>query len=319
MLRTDEILSTIQMLHAEHLDVRTVTLGLNLDDCAAPSVDHLCRKLRQKIVSRASRLVEVCDRVGAKYGIPVINKRLAISPAATLLAGHGHGGGRAGGQDARRRGRRVRRRFRGRLHRPGAQGHHPGRRGGHGLAARGALADQRGSAPRSTWPRAGRASTWTPSTRWATSCCRSPRPRPTARGFGCAKLVVFANIPEDNPFMAGAYLGAGEPEAAVNIGVSGPGVVCSALRRRLAMGEQAHAGRPGRGDQDHQLPRHAGGRADRPRGGRRAGRGLRHRRPLAGPHADGRRQRGRDPQDAGHRARSAPRARRPPWPCSTTR
>jgi len=71
MLRTDEILSTIQMLHAEHLDVRSVTLGLNLDDCAASNLDHLCRKLRQKIVSRASRLVEVCDRVGAKYGIPV--------------------------------------------------------------------------------------------------------------------------------------------------------------------------------------------------------------------------------------------------------
>ena len=53
------------------------------------------------------------------------------------------------------------------------------------------------------------------------------------QGFGCAKLVVFANVPEDNPFMAGAYMGAGEPEAAVNIGVSGPGVVCSALRRRI--------------------------------------------------------------------------------------
>ena len=100
MLRTDEILSTIQMLHAEHLDVRAVTLALNVDDCAAPSADHLCRKLRNKITLRASRLVEVCDRVGGKYGIPVINKRLAISPASTILAGHGHGGGAAGGQDA---------------------------------------------------------------------------------------------------------------------------------------------------------------------------------------------------------------------------
>src|SRR4030042_2847329 len=90
MLRTDEILSTIEMLHAEHLDVRTVTLALNVDDCAAPSVDHLCKKLRQKITSRASRLVEVCSRVGTKYGIPLINKRLAISPASTILAGHGH-------------------------------------------------------------------------------------------------------------------------------------------------------------------------------------------------------------------------------------
>ena len=89
MLRTDEILSTIHMLHAEHLDVRSVTLALNLEDCAGPSIEHMCRKVRQKIASRASRLVEICDRVGAKYGIPVINKRLAISPAATLLAGHG--------------------------------------------------------------------------------------------------------------------------------------------------------------------------------------------------------------------------------------
>ena len=89
MLRTDVILSTIQMLHSEHLDVRTVTLALNVDDCAAPSMDGLCRKLYEKIVSRAGRLVEVCNRVGRKYGIPVTNKRLAISPASHILAGHG--------------------------------------------------------------------------------------------------------------------------------------------------------------------------------------------------------------------------------------
>jgi len=62
------------------------------------------------------------------------------------------------------------------------------------------------------------------------------------QGFGCAKIVVFANIPEDNPFMAGAYMGAGEPEATVNIGVSGPGVVVSALKRRLAMGGRLSLG-----------------------------------------------------------------------------
>ena len=94
MLRTDEILSTIEMLHAEHLDVRAVTLALNLDDCAAPSVDHVCRKLKNKILGQASRLVEICDRVGTKYGIPVVNKRLAISPVSTILAGHGHAAAR---------------------------------------------------------------------------------------------------------------------------------------------------------------------------------------------------------------------------------
>ena len=89
MLRIDEVLSTIQMLHAEHLDVRTVTLGLNVDDCVSHNVDLTCRKLGQKLRSRASRLVETCDRVGRKYGINVTNKRLAISPAANLVAGHG--------------------------------------------------------------------------------------------------------------------------------------------------------------------------------------------------------------------------------------
>jgi len=63
----------------------------NVNDCAAPDVSHMCRKLYQKIVSRSSRLVEVCERVGRKYGIPVTNRRLAISPIATILAGHGHG------------------------------------------------------------------------------------------------------------------------------------------------------------------------------------------------------------------------------------
>ena len=87
MLRTDEILSTIQMLHSEDLDVRTVTLALNVDDCAAPSMDLLCRKLREKILGRASRLVEVCDRIRRKYGIPIVNKRLAITPVSHLVAG----------------------------------------------------------------------------------------------------------------------------------------------------------------------------------------------------------------------------------------
>jgi uncharacterized protein len=65
--------------------------------------------------------------------------------------------------------------------------------------------------------------------------CRIAQATAAQNGFGCAKLVIFANIPEDNPFMAGAYMGEGEPEATVNIGVSGPGVVCSALRRRLQL------------------------------------------------------------------------------------
>jgi uncharacterized protein (UPF0210 family) len=235
MLRTDEILSTIHMLHAEHLDVRSVTFALSLEDCAGPNVEHLCRKVRHKITSRASRLVEVCDRVGAKYGIPVINKRLAISPASSLLAGHGVGAavqlavtldqaaeecgvdfvggftalvqkGCTAGDDVVIRSlpevlsqtRRV-----------CASVNVASRKAGINMDAIGEM---------------GRV------------VLRIAEATAETRGFGCAKLVIFANIPEDNPFMAGAYMGSGEPEAAVNIGVSGPGVVSSALQRRLAMG-----------------------------------------------------------------------------------
>lgn len=241
MLRTDEILSTIHMLHAEHLDVRSVTLGLNLDDCAAPSLDHLCRKVRQKIASRASRLVEVCDRVGAKYGIPVINKRVAISPAATLLAGHGQGSAVQLAKTLDAAAEECRVDFVGGFSALVHKGISPGdavvmeslpevlsqtRR----VCASVNVASRRAGINMDAVQRMGHV------------LLKTAAATAENRGFGCAKLVIFANIPEDNPFMAGAYLGAGEPEAVVNIGVSGPGVVCSALRRRLAMDEHLTLG-----------------------------------------------------------------------------
>ena len=241
MLRTDEILSTIQMLHAEHLDVRSVTLGLSLDDCAAPGIDHLTKKVRQKIVSRASRLVEVCDRVGAKYGIPVINKRLAISPAATLLAGHGQAAAVQLAKTLDAAAAECRVDFVGGFTALVHKGIAPGdavvmqalpevlsqtRR----VCASVNVASRKAGINMDAVHRMGHVLLAV-----AAATARE-------RGFGCAKLVVFANIPEDNPFMAGAYLGAGEPEAVVHIGVSGPGVVSSALRRRLAMGERLTLG-----------------------------------------------------------------------------
>ena len=234
MLRTDEILSTIAMLHAEHLDVRTVTLALNVEDCAAPNVDHLCRKLRQKILSSASRLVEICNRVGAKYAIPVTNKRLAISPASTLLAGHGRqaavqvaktldqaaadcgidfvGGFTALVQKGVSQGDGVVLEtlpdVLAQTHRVCASVNVASRSAGINMDAVGQLGHLILKIAAATADR---------------------------KGFGAAKLCVFSNIPEDNPFMAGAYMGAGEPEATVNIGVSGPGVVSSALKRRLSL------------------------------------------------------------------------------------
>jgi hypothetical protein len=234
MLRTDEILSTIEMLHAEHLDVRAVTLALNVDDCAAPGIEHMCRKLRGKITSRASRLVEICDRVGAKYGIPVINKRLAVSPASTILAGHGRAAAvqLARTLDAAAAECRVDfvGGFTALVHKGITQGDQ---------VVMDALPDvlaQTAKVCASVNVASRKAGINMDAVRqMGHVLVKTAQATADRRGFGCAKLVIFANIPEDNPFMAGAYMGAGEPEATVNIGVSGPGVVCGALKRRLAL------------------------------------------------------------------------------------
>ena len=89
MLRTEDIMATLRMFQEEHLDVRTVTLGINLLDCADPDVKQLCRKVDMKIRARAGSLVRACEQVGTKYGIPVVNKRIALSPLSALAAGGG--------------------------------------------------------------------------------------------------------------------------------------------------------------------------------------------------------------------------------------
>jgi hypothetical protein len=235
MFRTEEILSTIQMLHAEHLDVRTVTLGLNVDDCASGSMEHVCRKLREKILGRASRLVDVCERIGRKYGIPVTNKRLAISPASHLLAGHGETAAVAIARtlDEAATACRV------------------------DLVGGFTALVHKGSSPADAIVMASLPQVLSQTQRVCASVnvasrraginmdavaemgrviLRIAHATADQNGFGCAKLVVFSNIPEDNPFMAGAYVGEGEPDATVNIGVSGPGVVSAALARRIQLG-----------------------------------------------------------------------------------
>ncbi len=233
MLHTDEILSTIEMLHAEYLDVRAVTLALNVDECAAPSVDHLCRKLRGKITSRASRLVNVCNRVGAKYGIPVTNKRLAISPVSTILAGHGRAAAVQVARTLDAAAAECKVDFVGGFTALVQKGVTPA--DGVVIESLPEVLSQTRRVCASLNVASRKAGINMDAIHEVGGVLkRIAQATADQRGFGCAKLVVFANIPEDNPFMAGAYMGAGEPEATVNIGVSGPGVVGSALKRRLA-------------------------------------------------------------------------------------
>ena len=87
MLRSDQILATVEMIHKENLDVRTVTMGLNLLDCRGGGIDATCARVRDKIVTYAGNFVPTCDTMSRKYGIPVVNKRIAVTPMALVGAG----------------------------------------------------------------------------------------------------------------------------------------------------------------------------------------------------------------------------------------
>ncbi len=241
MLRTDEILSTLQMLHAENLDVRTVTLALNVEDCTGGGMDVLCRKLRDKLVRMAGPLVGVCDRIGRKYGIPVVNKRVAISPAAHLVAGHGRTAAVAVARTLDEAAAACGVDLVGGFSALVQKGMTPADR--HVIDALPEVLSTTQRVCASVNVASRRAGINMDAVARMGHVLRAiAEATAEARGFGCAKLVVFANMPEDNPFMAGAYVGDGEPEAAVNIGVSGPNVVASALRRRIELGEDLTLG-----------------------------------------------------------------------------
>lgn len=237
MLQTDEILSTVRMLHAEHLDVRAVTLALNLNDCASPNVDQMCKKVYHKIVSRARNLVDVCDEVGGKYGVPITNKRLAISPAATLLSGHNNTAALALARALDEAGKYCRVDFVGGFSALVQKGVADGARVL--IDSLPEVLNQTSCVCASLNAASRKAGINMDAVKRLGEVIRDIADADAKNaGFAAAKLVVFANIPEDNPFMAGAYMGAGEPEAAVNIGVSGPGVVSSALQRRISRAKE---------------------------------------------------------------------------------
>lgn len=233
MHRTDDILRTVRMLQEENLDLRTVTLGINLLDCADRQPARLVKAVAAKIRTRAGHLVRICDSLTTQYGLPIINKRLAVSPASQLLEGHdeaaawalataldeaasGVGVDLIGGYTAL-------------VH----KGMTPGER----LVIE-SLPRVLGGTERLC------ASVNVGSTKAgmnvdaiglvAATILRLAQATRARNGFGAAKLVVFANAAEDNPFMAGAFLGAGEPDCVVNVGVSGPGVVRRAIRSLVA-------------------------------------------------------------------------------------
>ncbi len=229
-MRTDDIISTLRMFQQENLDVRSVTLGLNLLDCADPSVGRLCDKIRLKIKRAAGGLVSACERAGKKYGIPVVNKRLAVTPVSIIAAGGGPETfcriARSLDETAAEIGVDLVGGFSALVHKGMTSAD---------CALLEALPQAMTDTSRvcsSVNVADTRAGINIDAIRLVADKIKLLAEKTSEnQGFGCAKLSVFANIPEDNPFMAGAMLGIGEADSVVNIGVSGPGVVKTAIER----------------------------------------------------------------------------------------
>ena len=225
-----EILETVRMIEQQHLDIRTITMGISLHDCADADVERACQKLYDKVTSRAEALVRTGERIETEYGIPIVNKRVAVTPIAEIAAASATADYVPFARALDRAAETLGINFIG---------------GFSALVQKGMTAADRkliASIPEAL-AETGRvcASVNVASTRaginmdavaWMGHIIRQTAAltRETD-GLGCAKLVVFSNAVEDNPFMAGAFHGAGEPECCVNVGVSGPGVVKTALEQ----------------------------------------------------------------------------------------
>ena len=232
MLTDSEILSTLEMLENEHLDLRTVTLGISLLDCASHDPAKVKDKIKSKIIHFAEHLVPVCDRVGQKYGIPVVNKRIAVSPIAVVGAALSSSQLVDVAKILNEVAQEVNVDFIG---------------GFSALVQKGIARGDRALIEAIPQALAGTdrvcASINVASTKAGINMDavllmgkiikQAAKLTAGKDGLACAKLCVFANIPEDIPFMAGAYLGIGEADAVINVGVSGPGVVKMAIDRAL--------------------------------------------------------------------------------------
>ncbi len=232
MLARQDVLTTLRMVQEENLDVRTVTLGINLNVCASRDPSALVDAVRARIVTQARDLVPCCDEVAARYGLPIVNKRVAVSPASILLEGHTPETAVRLAQALDAAAEEVRVDLIGGFSAFVQKGMTPGERVLIESLAAALTATRRVCASLNVGTtRAGlNVDAVQLAAHQIVAAAEASRAQ---RGFACAKLVVFANMPEDNPFMAGAVLGAGEAERVVNVGVSGPGVVKRAVDRLL--------------------------------------------------------------------------------------
>ena len=226
MINDFEVLETMNMFREQHLDIRTITMGISLMDCAASTPEEACSRIYDKICRYAGNLVKVGDEISKKYNVPIIHKRISVTPISIVAAASGAKDYTIFAKTLDKAAKACGVNF----------------IGGFGaLVQKGYTESDKiliNSIPEAlnvtdfVCSSVNVASTRTGINMDAVRDMGHIIKDTSLKGeLGCAKLVVFANAPEDNPFMAGAFLGPGEPECVINVGISGPGVVKHALEK----------------------------------------------------------------------------------------
>ena len=225
-----EILETLRMVEVEHLDIRTITMGISLYDCGGTEAAGIAGRIKEKIERCADNLVPVAESIERDYGIPIINKRIAVTPVSMISGAHSPDDyllyARAMDEAAAEVGVDFIGGFSALVHK-GFTGQDqrliqiiP-----HALAETVRVCSSVNVA--STHAGINMDAVFLMGKKIKETAALTA----DKDSIGCGKLVTFCNVPEDNPFMAGAFHGPGEPEAVINIGVSGPGVVLKAVEK----------------------------------------------------------------------------------------
>lgn len=230
MLEQENILETLNMIREECLDIRTITMGISLWNCRSEAPGRLADLVYDKIMRSASDLVRTGAELEKMYGIPIVNKRVSVTPIGMIAGGLNRDGVLLLARTLDRAARELGINFIGGYSALVQKGSSDGSRVLIESIPEALAETERVCS--SVNVASTKAGINMDAIRQMGGVIKDAAYRTRDRGsIGCAKLVVFANAPEDNPFMAGAFHGVGEPETVINVGVSGPGVVASAIRR----------------------------------------------------------------------------------------
>ncbi len=228
-LNVNDILETIHMISDEHLDIRTITMGISLLDCCRGDINASAELVYDKITKKAQHLVKTGEQIESELGIPIINKRISVTPIAMLCAASGGDPvvyAKALQRAAESTGVNFIGGYSALVHKGFSAGDEALIRS---IPEALSVTDNLCSSVNIGSTKAGLNMD---AVRLMGQVVKETAQRTADRNcIGAAKLVVFCNAPEDNPFMAGAFHGVGEPDCVINVGVSGPGVVRAALAK----------------------------------------------------------------------------------------